>query len=129
MQDEAAIPMLVSRLLEKPRPGTAFVFDARAIKDLYAIREKLEQLEGRVVVTPHADEMAGLTNLKREQVEADPISPPRLKSPRPTNSPGKRSSCWKVESSTSTYLGVAMPPSRTGSPVGPSACASALASR
>jgi transposase-like protein len=29
-------------------------------------------------------------------------------SPRPTNSAGKRSFCGKAESSTSTYLGVAM---------------------
>jgi hypothetical protein len=56
------------------------------------------------------------------------MRPPRLISPRPTNSAGKRGSCGKAESSTSTYLGVAMLPSKTGSPPGPSACASDLAS-
>ena len=56
------------------------------------------------------------------------MRPPRLISPRPTNSAGKRSSCGKADSSTSTYLGVAMLPSRTGWPPGPSASASDLAS-
>jgi ADP-dependent NAD(P)H-hydrate dehydratase len=74
MQDEAAITQLVSSLLENAPPETTFVFDARAITNLYATREKLKRLEGRVVVTPHAGEMAGLTNLKRSEVEADPSS-------------------------------------------------------
>jgi ADP-dependent NAD(P)H-hydrate dehydratase len=74
MQDEDAITNLIEGLLEASSPAATFVFDARAIKNLYRLREKLKRLEGRLVVTPHAGEMAGLTNLKRSEVEADPLS-------------------------------------------------------
>jgi ADP-dependent NAD(P)H-hydrate dehydratase len=74
MQDEDAIAELASGLLEKAPSGSAFLFDARAIKNLYARRNLLKPLEGRVVVTPHAGEMAGLMHMNRSDVEADPIS-------------------------------------------------------
>lgn len=74
MQDEDAIAELASELLEKAAPGPAFLFDARAIQNLYAVRNLLKRLAGRTVVTPHAGEMAGLMNLQRSDVEADPVS-------------------------------------------------------
>ena len=72
MQDDDAIAKLVSTMLEKAPSSAAFVFDAGAIKNLYSMRMALKRFEGRIVVTPHAGEMAGLMNIKRSEVEADP---------------------------------------------------------
>jgi hypothetical protein len=59
-------------MLEKVRPGPAFVFDAGAIRHLRAARALLERHQGRIVITPHAGEMAGLMGLERNDVEAEP---------------------------------------------------------
>src|SRR4051794_748840 len=65
LADEHAIAALAAAMLEKVEPGPAFVFDARAIKHLRAARGLLERHQGRIVVTPHAGEMAGLLSVER----------------------------------------------------------------
>jgi len=71
MQDQNAVAELSALVLDKVAPGAALVFDARAIKDLYSARHFLERHQGRVVITPHAGEMAGLVSLERSEVESD----------------------------------------------------------
>jgi ADP-dependent NAD(P)H-hydrate dehydratase len=73
LQDEEAIAALATELLENVGPGPTFVFDATAIKHLRAMRPLLKRHRGRIVVTPHAGEMAGLMGMKRSEVEADPL--------------------------------------------------------
>jgi hydroxyethylthiazole kinase-like uncharacterized protein yjeF len=72
LPDEASIATLAVAMLEKVRPGPAFVFDAGAIRQLRAARGLLERHQGRIVITPHAGEMAGLMGLERNDVEAEP---------------------------------------------------------
>jgi ADP-dependent NAD(P)H-hydrate dehydratase len=72
LQDEEAIAALAAELLENVSPGPTFVFDAGAIKNLRAMRLLLERHRGRIMVTPHAGEMAGLLGMKRSEVEAEP---------------------------------------------------------
>jgi ADP-dependent NAD(P)H-hydrate dehydratase len=72
LPDEASIATLAVAMLEKVRPGPAFVFDAGAIRHLRAARGLLERHQGRIVITPHAGEMAGLMGLERNDVEAEP---------------------------------------------------------
>jgi ADP-dependent NAD(P)H-hydrate dehydratase len=73
MQDEDAIASLVSATLEAVGPGPAFVFDAGAIKNLYALRRILNLHRGRLLITPHAGEMAGLLGIERTDVESNPV--------------------------------------------------------
>jgi hydroxyethylthiazole kinase-like uncharacterized protein yjeF len=72
MQDDDAIANWTAAMLQEVAPGPAFVFDARAIKNLRAVRDLLKRHQGRVVITPHAGEMAGLMSLERSAVESDP---------------------------------------------------------
>jgi hydroxyethylthiazole kinase-like uncharacterized protein yjeF len=53
-------------------PGPAFVLDAAALADLRRARETLARHVGRIVITPHAGEMAGLLDVSREDISADP---------------------------------------------------------
>jgi ADP-dependent NAD(P)H-hydrate dehydratase len=73
MQDEDAIADLTTAILQKGARGPAFVVDAGAIKNLYASRDLLKLHEGRIVITPHAGEMAGLMGIHRSEVESDPL--------------------------------------------------------
>ena len=72
LPDEGSIATLAVAMLEKVRPGPAFVFDAGAIRHLRAARCLLKRHQGRIVITPHAGEMAGLMGLERNDVEAEP---------------------------------------------------------
>jgi hydroxyethylthiazole kinase-like uncharacterized protein yjeF len=73
MQDEDAVAELSAGVLDKVERGPAFVFDARAIKDLYRAKHLLERHQGRVVITPHAGEMAALVSLERSEVESETV--------------------------------------------------------
>jgi ADP-dependent NAD(P)H-hydrate dehydratase len=73
MQDEDAIADLTTAILQKVARGPGFVLDAGAIKNLYGGRDLLKRHEGRIVITPHAGEMAGLMGIERSEVESDPI--------------------------------------------------------
>ena len=72
LQDDEAIASLALAILETVKSGPAFVFDARAIKCLGPIKSVVAHHEGRVIITPHAGEMAGLTKMERSTIEADP---------------------------------------------------------
>lgn len=53
--------------------GTPMVLDAGALQCLPQMVETLGRHEGRLVVTPHAGEMARLLGMGRAEVEADPL--------------------------------------------------------
>lgn len=78
MMDEPATAALTADLLNRVVPdgdenGPRFVLDAGALAGLGRDPAPLHRHEGRVVVTPHAGEMAGLLDCPRDQVMADPL--------------------------------------------------------
>jgi hydroxyethylthiazole kinase-like uncharacterized protein yjeF len=60
-------------------PGPAYVLDAAALHRLRDCRDTLRApaLAGRVVITPHAGEMATLLGVEREAVQADRLGAAR----------------------------------------------------
>ena len=57
----------------KNASSASFVLDAAALCDLRPHAEAVRSLGGRVVITPHAGEMAQLLERSREKIEADPL--------------------------------------------------------
>jgi hydroxyethylthiazole kinase-like uncharacterized protein yjeF len=72
MLAEAEGSGLAAALLQIP-PGPGFVLDAAALSGLRGMRDLLRRHGGRVVITPHAGEMAGLLGTDKAAVEADPL--------------------------------------------------------
>jgi ADP-dependent NAD(P)H-hydrate dehydratase len=73
MIDEAgATPLTRAVLARLQRP--AVVLDAGCFPCLAENRNALRHLNGRVVITPHAGEMARILDLEKEAVEADPLA-------------------------------------------------------
>jgi len=71
MLDEAAAAALTADLLDCD-PGSAFVLDAGALGRLKGMSAVLARHEGRIVITPHAGEMAGLLGIDKRDVLASP---------------------------------------------------------
>ncbi|MDB5557719.1 MAG: NAD(P)H-hydrate dehydratase [Enterovirga sp.] len=69
--DEAATGELVADLLAR-LDGVPVVLDAAAMMGLKRHREVLSRHGGRVVLTPHAGEMAGMLGRDKAEIEADP---------------------------------------------------------
>jgi hydroxyethylthiazole kinase-like uncharacterized protein yjeF len=74
--DEAGAAALAGGLLAA-LDGPAFVLDAGALIRLGDLGEPMRKQGGRVVVTPHAGEMAGLLGIAREDVVSDPLGTAR----------------------------------------------------
>jgi hydroxyethylthiazole kinase-like uncharacterized protein yjeF len=72
MMDPAGASKLALALIAAS-DGAAFVLDAAALTGLDLADERTHALKGRLVVTPHAGEMARLTGLAKEDVLADPV--------------------------------------------------------
>ena len=72
MMDPDATAALVAGLLDR-LDGQTIVLDAGALHDLRAQQHALRRHSGRVVLTPHAGEMARLLDIERTEVEADPL--------------------------------------------------------
>jgi ADP-dependent NAD(P)H-hydrate dehydratase len=68
---------LTAALLDAPAAGPAFVLDAGALSGLADRVASLRRHGGRVVLTPHAGEMAGLLGMEKAAVEADPLGTAR----------------------------------------------------
>jgi hydroxyethylthiazole kinase-like uncharacterized protein yjeF len=68
LEDEDSIQELVCRVLLKSPPQLPVLIDAGAIKAVRTSRSDLRQK----VLTPHAGEMAGLLEMPRTEVEANP---------------------------------------------------------
>ena len=74
--DEASL--LTTRLLERMEGGgPGIVLDAAALLKLHDCQAALRRHAGRVVLTPHAGEMATLLDVTREEVQADPLGAAR----------------------------------------------------
>lgn len=72
MTEEESTAHLTEILLSQA-PSPAFVIDAAALGDLASAPDVVRSGQGRVVITPHAGEMARLMDLTRDEVEADPL--------------------------------------------------------
>jgi len=72
MLDEGAAGELALRLVEGQ--GPAMVVDAAAMPRLLDDPKRTRARAGRLVLTPHTGEMAGMAGCSREQVEADPCA-------------------------------------------------------
>jgi ADP-dependent NAD(P)H-hydrate dehydratase len=77
MMDNDAAALLTARLLERTGGSPGFVLDAAALLRLRDCETVLRPHGGRVVITPHAGEMAGLLGIPREVVLADPLAAAR----------------------------------------------------
>lgn len=64
--------VLVAALVEQPRDGLTLVLDAAAIGCAAGLAAPLRMHQGRVILTPHHGEMAALTGLEMEEINADP---------------------------------------------------------
>ncbi len=71
MQDEEATRILLHALLPQIHAPTV-VLDAAALACLHDAPHLLHSLEGNVVVTPHAGEMAGILGRSKDDIKADP---------------------------------------------------------
>ncbi|TDH60562.1 NAD(P)H-hydrate dehydratase [Dankookia rubra] len=76
MLDGAAVSLLTARLLGSTA-GACFVLDAAVLQELAGCRAALDGHAGRVVLTPHAGEMAALLGIGRDAVLADPLAAAR----------------------------------------------------
>lgn len=72
MLDERAGRELLERLLPALR-GATLVIDAGALAELGRIRRKVRDADAKVILTPHAGEMAKLLGVTQADVEADPL--------------------------------------------------------
>ena len=68
MIDDEAVAAVTLALLTEVR-GPAFVLDASAFTVMRKYGNVLQRQGGRVVVTPHAGEMAKFLNITRDEVE------------------------------------------------------------
>lgn len=76
MMDDRIAGPLALRLMDGPgRAG--FVVDAAALTGLGPHSQAVRRIGGRLVVTPHAGEMAALTERAKAEVEADPLAAAR----------------------------------------------------
>jgi hydroxyethylthiazole kinase-like uncharacterized protein yjeF len=75
--DDGEACSLTERLLERMEGGPGVVLDAAALPKLPGGEAMLRRHAGRVVLTPHAGEMAKLLGIPKDAVEADPIGAAR----------------------------------------------------
>lgn len=73
MIEEAAVVRFVKGVLRGCKDVTV-VLDAGAIACLADSRELLHALEGRAVITPNVDEMAGICVMSEEEIKSDPAA-------------------------------------------------------
>jgi hydroxyethylthiazole kinase-like uncharacterized protein yjeF len=77
MDGDGEASRLTTRLLERMEAGPGVVLDAAALPDLGDGEAVLRRHAGRVVLTPHAGEMATLLDVPRDEVLADPLGAAR----------------------------------------------------
>ncbi|MBY6260523.1 NAD(P)H-hydrate dehydratase [Azospirillum sp. 412522] len=99
MMDEAAVADLTAALLNRldaGGDGPRFVLDAGALAGLGRDPAPLHRHEGRLVITPHAGEMAGLLGCSRDQVDADPLGCARQAAERLKAVVALKGSCTRI---------------------------------
>ena len=72
MMDELCAGELASRLMAAAS-GCGFVLDAAAMTGVGSVSAAARSLGGRLILTPHAGEMAALTGKSKDEVQADPL--------------------------------------------------------
>jgi ADP-dependent NAD(P)H-hydrate dehydratase len=72
LSDQDAIDALTADIFENTKGAPRFVLDARALQSLGRPDIGIGRHAGRLVLTPHAGEMAGLLGKDRSEIEADP---------------------------------------------------------
>ena len=72
MLGRGSVAVLLKGLLDEPETGRGIVLDAAAIAGACDLAALTKAHGGRVVMTPHYGEMAALTGLDIEKIEADP---------------------------------------------------------
>jgi len=70
IEEEGASAIARDLLAVDADPG--FVFDAAALARVLALRDHIRRRAGRVILTPHAGEMAALLDVDKHVVERDP---------------------------------------------------------
>jgi len=76
MVDQRAVERLMRRLLPRIE-DTVLVLDAMAMEAAVKQPELLRRLEGKVIITPNAGEMAGILGMDKDEVTADPLGTAR----------------------------------------------------
>ncbi len=77
MMDPPALAALTHRLMDTAEGEAAFILDAGALAALADCRDALRRHAGRLVLTPHLGEMAGLLGCPAGEVAADPLAAAR----------------------------------------------------
>jgi ADP-dependent NAD(P)H-hydrate dehydratase len=77
MVDEAAIVKLIENLLPALREKACLILDAAALEFVKRNRLPLRALEGRIILTPHAGEMAHITGETKESIARAPLETAR----------------------------------------------------
>lgn len=95
LMDEESAATLVIGLLDNLSAGV-FIIDAMALTGIHEDLTVLERYRGKIVLTPHAGEMAKLTGQTKEQVQRDPA--------RAASELSARLSCAVVLKGATTYL-------------------------
>jgi ADP-dependent NAD(P)H-hydrate dehydratase len=76
MTDPVAGCRLSASLLAEVQ-GPAYVLDAGAMRGIMENRDVMRRHAGRIVITPHAGEMAALLDVSKDEVLADPLAAAR----------------------------------------------------
>jgi len=71
MSSRAAARALVTTLLSSPLPELTILLDAAAVACSGQCAEMFSAWDGRIVLTPHHGEMAGLTGVSEEEIASD----------------------------------------------------------
>jgi hydroxyethylthiazole kinase-like uncharacterized protein yjeF len=77
MMDPPALAALTREVLARAEGEAAFLLDAGALAALADCREALRRHAGRLVLTPHVGEMAGLLGCPAAEVAEDPLAAAR----------------------------------------------------
>jgi ADP-dependent NAD(P)H-hydrate dehydratase len=72
LMDGKSATALTLNLLKK-RKGPTFVIDALAMVGLWNCQAQLHQHKGKIILTPHAGEMALLSGLAKENINREPV--------------------------------------------------------
>jgi ADP-dependent NAD(P)H-hydrate dehydratase len=73
MIDESAVAELLRRLLPRIPAFTTVIIDATALKPLGTLASEVSSLNGKVILTPHAEEMAAMLSLDKSEVLKHPL--------------------------------------------------------
>lgn len=72
MQDERAIADLSAALIEHSSSGVSMVLDAAAMGLVHGAAPAVRRFSTPSILTPHAGELAHLTGMRKEQIQAQP---------------------------------------------------------